>query len=238
MKPLGIKNYGHIPHLPGSRLGSGDHTCNLGQARIATQKLRDDQDLVIVQEKLDGSNVGVALLDGKLYPLTRSGYIADSSPYEQHHYFYQWVWLHEDRFRKVLKDGERLVGEWLLQACGTRYQLPHEPFVAFDLMQGSQRISYAEFSDRVAPFFTIPRLIHQGNTFSIKAAIRAIETSGHGAIDPVEGAIWRVERSGKFDFVCKFVHHFKQDGMYLAETYGQIVWNINPKKLLSDIPSP
>jgi hypothetical protein len=237
MKPLGIKNYGHIPHLPGSRLGTGDHTCNPGQAKIATQKLRDNQDRVIVQEKLDGSNVGVALLNGKLYPLVRSGYVANSSPYEQHQYFYQWVWLHEDRFRKVLREGERLIGEWLLQAHGTRYQLPHEPFVAFDLMQGNRRASYAEFSDRVSPFFTIPRLIHHGGAFSISAAVKAISISGHGAIDPVEGAIWRVERSSKFDFVCKFVHHFKQDGIYLPETYGQAVWNMNPKKLLSNIPS-
>lgn len=231
MKPLGIKNYGHIPHLPGSRLGLGDHTCNPGQARIATKKIRDDQDRIIVQEKLDGSNVGVALLDGKLYPLTRSGYVANSSPYEQHQYFYQWVWLHEDRFRKVLKDGERLVGEWLLQACGTRYQLPHEPFVAFDLIQGNRRVSYVEFSDLVSPFFTIPRLIHQGGAFPIDAAVKAISTSGHGAIDPVEGAIWRVERSGKFDFICKFVHHFKQDGIYLPELSGQFIWNVEPEQL-------
>ncbi len=53
-KPLGIKNYGHIPHLPGSRMGPGDHHCDAGQARIATQTLRDRHDSVIVLEKLDG----------------------------------------------------------------------------------------------------------------------------------------------------------------------------------------
>jgi hypothetical protein len=63
-KPLGIKNYGHIPHLRGSRMGVGDHTCHDGQSRIATAWVRDRHDEVIVQEKLDGSNVGVARLDG------------------------------------------------------------------------------------------------------------------------------------------------------------------------------
>ncbi|KAM3094156.1 RNA ligase family protein [Phormidesmis sp. 146-35] len=233
MKPLGIKNYGHIPHLPGSRLGTGDHTCNPGQAKIATKKLRDRRDQVIVQEKLDGSNVGVALLDGKLYPLIRSGYVANASPYEQHQYFYQWVWLHEDRFRSVLKNGERLIGEWLLQAHGTRYHLTHEPFVAFDVMQAGRRVNYEEFCDRLAPTFTIPRLIHQGEAFAIDQALTALSTSGHGAIDPVEGAIWRIERDGKFDFLCKFVRHDKQDGCYLPETYGQIVWNVEPKSILA-----
>lgn len=47
-----MKNYGHIAHLPGSRMGPGDHSCELGQARIATLKARDRHDHVIVQEKL------------------------------------------------------------------------------------------------------------------------------------------------------------------------------------------
>ena len=82
-KPLGMKNYGHIAHLPGSRMGPGDHSCELGQARIATLKARDRHDHVIVQEKLDGTNVGVARVDGFLYPLVRAGYVADTSPFEQ-----------------------------------------------------------------------------------------------------------------------------------------------------------
>jgi hypothetical protein len=44
-KPLGMKNYGHIAHLSGSRTGPGDHSCELGQARIATLKARDRHDL-------------------------------------------------------------------------------------------------------------------------------------------------------------------------------------------------
>jgi len=46
-KPLGMKNYGHIAHLPGSRMGPGDHSCELGQARIATLKARDRRDHII-----------------------------------------------------------------------------------------------------------------------------------------------------------------------------------------------
>ena len=110
-KPLGAKCYGHIAHLPGSRIGAGDHKCDAGQARIACLKARDRHDYIIVQEKLDGSNVGVARLDGVLYPLTRAGYLADTSPFEQHWRFSQWVYANQDRFLAVLHDGERLVGE-------------------------------------------------------------------------------------------------------------------------------
>ena len=84
-KPLGGKSYGSIPHLIGSKLGDGDHHVHDGQHRICTEKTRDKHDLVIVQEKYDGSNVGVANIGGEIIALTRAGYTADSSPYEQHH---------------------------------------------------------------------------------------------------------------------------------------------------------
>src|SRR5258708_39755915 len=138
-KPLGMKNYGHIAHLPGSRLGPGDHKCEAGQARIATLKARDRHDHIIVQEKLDGTNVGVARVDGVLYPLVRAGYVADTSPFEQHWSFARWVYANQARFLTVLRDGARLVGEWLIQAHGTRYQLAHEPFGTFDVWSSNKR---------------------------------------------------------------------------------------------------
>ncbi len=79
-KPLGRKSYGSIPHLPESRMGSADHKISEGQAIIATKKKRDKHDVVIVQEKLDGSNVGIAKKNGEIIALTRSGYIANTSP--------------------------------------------------------------------------------------------------------------------------------------------------------------
>src|ERR1044072_7378545 len=100
-KPLGIKNYGSIAHLPDSRMGAGDHHCDPGQARIATEKQRDRHDRIIVQEKLDGSNVGVARIDDKIFPLTRAGYTADTSPYRQHWEFGNWVYANQTRFLDV-----------------------------------------------------------------------------------------------------------------------------------------
>lgn len=49
----GIKAYGSIPHLPGSRLGPGDHHVTEGQARICTERGRDRHDFITVTEKLD-----------------------------------------------------------------------------------------------------------------------------------------------------------------------------------------
>src|SRR2546428_14109019 len=111
VKPLGHPSLGSIPHLPGSRLGVGDHHIHEGQAKIATEKARDKHDLITVQEKLDGSMTAVALLDGEILALGRSGYLAQTSPFEQHQRFAAWVRENEQRFRAVLHEGERLCGE-------------------------------------------------------------------------------------------------------------------------------
>lgn len=230
MKPLGQKAYGSIPHLSKSRLGDGDHHCEIGQEKIATETPRDKFDLIIVQEKLDGSNCSVAKINGEIIALTRAGYIAESSPYELHHYFAKWVKKEETRFEKLLNEGERVVGEWLLQAHSTRYNLPHEPFVPFDIMIKHNRLIYHDFLLRVLPLgFTVPHLIHIGQPIGINWILRQLDKSGHGAIDKVEGAVWRVENRGKFDFVVKFVRPDKQDGIYLPQTTNQPpVWNIDP----------
>lgn len=235
IKPLGIKAYGSIPHLPGSRLGPADHCCSEGQARIATIKTRDRHDTVIVQEKLDGSCCAMANVGGEIIALGRAGYPAASSEYPVHHVFAAWAKENEARFAKLLAPGERLVGEFLAQAVGTRYELFHEPFVAFDLMMGMERLSYRAFFVRVYPAgFDIPRLIAwQSEAFPLEKALEAVETSGHGAVDPVEGVIYRVERKGIVDFLCKYVRHDKEDGKYFPEkTGGETIWNIDVDKYL------
>lgn len=229
IKPLGQKAYGSIPHLPYSRLGEGDHHIEIGQAEIATKKARDKNDLIIVQEKLDGSNCSVAKIENKIVALGRSGYLAETSPYEQHVIFSKWVRSEYVRFHKLLNEGERVCGEWLAQAHGTIYKLKHEPFVPFDLITKNERVIYHDFLLRVLPLgFTVPNLIHIGQPLSIEKALKKIEVSGHGAVDEVEGVIYRVERSGKVDFLTKFVKQSKVDGKYLPEmNNGQIVWNWN-----------
>jgi len=237
-RPLGHKSYGHIPHLSGSRLGPGDHKIEPGMESIATVKTRDRHDLVIVQEKLDGSNCAVAKINGQIIALTRAGYTALSSPYSQHHYFDTWVRQNKDRFDAFLSEGERVVGEWLLQAHGTRYNLYHEPFVVFDIMKdGHKRLTVDAMQARVAPYgFVMPNLLHCGPAISIERVINLLGLySGHGAIDTIEGAVWRIERKGEVDFLCKYVRQDKIDGYYLESQNGtgEPVYNISPDELLN-----
>ncbi len=224
MKPLGHKSYGSIPHFKGSRVGSSDKHCEEGQERIMTGQTRDRHDLIIVQEKLDGSNVSIAKINGKIVALTRAGYTAITSPYKLHHRFDAWLFNRAKIFDEILNEGERICGEWLYQAHGTRYNMPHEPFVAFDIMRGHDRAVYNELIYRLTASdygLTLPRLIHLGGSCPLERAIKAIDKSGHGAIDPVEGVVYRCERKGKVDFLAKYVRPEKVDGKYLPEISGK-----------------
>jgi len=229
-KPLGRKTYGSIPHIPGSRAdNAGDHYITQGQANIAILQMRDNNDVVICQEKLDGSCVGIALKDGVLIPLGRSGYPAISSPYLQHVYFHNWVHRNEDRFRPVLKEGERVVGEWLSQAHGTRYDLDgRSPFVPFDILKGTKRIPFGRFVVRLKyGRFEPPPTISLGKPCSVETAMERLGEHGlYGAIDGPEGCVWRVERNGKVDFLCKFVRADYQAGKYLMQ--DPHIWNWKP----------
>ncbi len=229
VKPLGRKAYGSIGHLPGSRLGPGDHRITDGQARICAERTRDHHDFVIVEEKLDGANVCVARVGGELIPLIRAGYPAESARFGHLRMFAAWARENMDRFDAVLREGERLAGEWLVLAHGTRYALPHEPFVAFDLLRGGmERAPREEFWARTRGRFVTPNVLHAAAaSCPVTEALRRLaDGGGHGAVDPVEGAVWRVERRGKVDFLAKYVRPNKVDGRYLPEiSGGEPVWN-------------
>ena len=225
-KPLGRKAYGSIGHLPHSRMGEGDHKVPEGMTKICHGKVRDYKDTIVIQEKLDGSNCAVAKINNEIIPLTRAGYRANTSPYEQHHMFEKWVAQNWQRFDDLLENDERIVGEWLAMAHGTKYDLPHEPFVVFDIMTETNRLPVRVFNERVLKYgFIVPKLINYGLAMPHKDILKRLEPSGHGAIDPVEGYVCRVERDGEVDFLAKWVRQDKIDGKYFAQNYGEDVWN-------------
>ncbi|RYG90136.1 MAG: hypothetical protein EON59_00720 [Alphaproteobacteria bacterium] len=222
VKPLGRKAYGSIPHLPGSRLGPGDHHCHVGQEAICTTKARDKHDRIIVTEKLDGGNVAIAKVDGRIWALGRAGYPAITSPFEQHHHFDTWVKMSVGKWSAMLAEGEALHGEWLAMAHGTIYDLDHPPFVAFDLTREGKRGPHDELTAR-CDFYavTTAAVLCDGPPCTVAAVMEALGEFGlHGARDPVEGAVWRVERRGQFDFLAKYVRPDKVDGKYLPEISG------------------
>lgn len=231
VKPLGVPAYGSIPHLPGSKLGPGDHHIHEGQARICTEKKRDGRDTIYITEKIDGSCVSVANIDGNIVPLTRSGYHARDSHYLQHWLFADWVAHHELEWRAMLNPGERACGEWIIQAHGTRYITCHNLYL-FDIMIGTYRLPHLQMRDRVSGsqvdgFVGMPRVIAQ-IPMDPKAALDSLIPHAYHCETP-EGVVYRVERDGQFEFMAKWVRPDFQPGKYLESVTGKPpVWNFLP----------
>jgi ATP-dependent RNA circularization protein (DNA/RNA ligase family) len=234
-KPIGKKAYGSIPHLPASRLGPSDKQANPGQVKIATERPRRG-DYIWVTEKLDGCNASVFKKNGELFALQKRGHLASISPFLQLKLWSRWVSENKDRFDALLRDGEWVVGEWCIQAHGTLYEFFGEPFFAFDLFSSGKRIPLEVLTKRISELknpFEMPSVFFKGKyPVSVIDLLDYLEVNyrgHHGAMEPIEGAVWRIEHEGKVEFLLKYVTPDKVDGCYLPQNRGvdesHILWN-------------
>jgi len=218
------KLYGKIPHLPGSRLGPSDRTADAALAARCVGPGRDG-DRVIVSEKLDGSCVAIVRETGGLVAYGRDGVPCAASRNDGRRAFA--AWLAARAARDGLDVGERLVCEWMALAHGTRYALPHGPAVAIDGF-GAERWTLDEVRRRAAAMgLPVARILHDGDALPVADALTRLGEHGHhGALDPAEGVVYRIERAGRVIGLAKHVRADKLDGCYLAdETGGAHVWN-------------
>lgn len=218
-------NYGSIPHLSTSKMSQqADKKIQIGQEIILTKKARDWKDLIIVTEKIDGSNVGILKKDGKLIAITRSGYNVESSPHKQHHFFKKYVDLFSEQFM-CLPENWRICGEWCIQAHGTIMNISNfVPFIAFDIITDkNKRLPYLNFLSyaKRLNLQTVP-LLHIGQPISIKNAVKLLSNGHYGKPEKPEGVVYRCEREGNVEFLAKWVRADKQDGKYLDKE----TWNI------------
>lgn len=226
-KPLKAKAYGSIGHLPDSRIGPGDWHVGEGMARILCMKPRPG-DRIVVREKVDGCAMAIANVAGTLHALGRMGYPASSSPHEHVRLFEDYAARRRDVFATLLDPDERIVGEWLCAAHGTLYDAGHpgfSPFLAFDIFRDGRRVLTDEFEARCAQAgIATAAKIHDGETaLSVEEALARLGPFGfHGAVEPVEGAVWRVEADGKVEFLAKYVRPDKTDGKYRPGAMGVV----------------
>jgi len=226
-KPLKSKAYGSIGHLPNSRLGPGDWHVHEGQARICCEKPRKG-DRIVVTEKLDGACMSVANIDGEIVALSRAGYRAADALYEHLKAFAPYVKKRRIVFADLLHPGERICGEWMAMAHGTLYDAAHPrfaPYIAFDIFREGKRILRDEFAQRcaVAEIPTAHLISDSAEPLSVENALALLGQYGqHGSKEDVEGAVWRVEREGRVDFLAKYVRPDKIDGKYLPNTTTSI----------------
>jgi len=120
--------YPRTPHLFGSR-GTDDDK-HLGEAE--SRCFLADPSL-IVEEKLDGTNVGIHFPSGGKITLQCRGHLITEGMHPQYDLFKQWVAVKQPVLEAMLEDRFILFGEWVYARHSVDYRrLPHY-FFEFDI---------------------------------------------------------------------------------------------------------
>jgi hypothetical protein len=226
--PLNRKNYGSIPHMSGSKKNQqADRKILQNQEAILTEKTRNRHEVVIVTEKLDGTNVGIAKINGKLIALGRAGYDVRTSEFEFIRRFQYYLDEFESEFFDLLGEGERVVGEWMIKTHTLEYHLIHEPFVAFDLFDNkNRRKRLADWYDEAVRLsIPVAHIIHYGGAIKPERALELAGDHGfHGCLERPEGLVYRLEDRDKVLFLAKYVRSGVISGLHMKDETRYNQW--------------
>lgn len=180
------------------RFPSTAHLCVAPGAKVRDDKVLDessrneflDRDLV-VEEKIDGDNVGFSARDGEIRAQHRGDYIrlGEGSPYP---YLKSWIATHHHELLAALGDDLIVFGEWCALVHTVRYNALPDWFLAFDVYDRSaQRFFSAERRDtwcRSVGLELVPHLAR--GRFTLDALRQLMGDSRVGA-ERMEGIVVR-----------------------------------------------
>jgi len=237
--------YPRTPHLFGSR-GTDDDK-HLSQ-KESSDFIADAS--LIVEEKLDGTNVGIHFTRGAgRMVLQCRGHEITSGMHPQYDLFKQWSMGKRPVLETMLEDRYILFGEWLYAKHSVHYRrLPHY-FFEFDIFDKEQE-AFLDLTLRLAlldgtAIHTVP-VLHQGaaTVTELRALIgpsrfdSIFENPRTGRTDPLmEGLYLRTEAESRVTGRAKLVRpefvekvkqseHWQQQAMVpnlLAE--GVVIWS-------------
>jgi len=204
--------YPRTPHLFGSK-GTDDDK-NLG--REESEAFISDPSL-IVEEKLDGTNVGIHFTRAGRMVLQCRGHEITEGMHPQYDLFKQWTSVKRPALEAVLDSRFILYGEWLYAKHSLHYRkLPHY-FFEFDVYDKDKE-QFLDLDARLrllegTGIYTVP-VVHRGNVTAAQLqwliAPSAFESSfdnpiTHQADDLMEGLYCRTEAEGHVTGRAKLV---------------------------------
>src|SRR5579883_2131250 len=125
-----LRKYPRTPHLAGSRMQPGDEDVPVIPRAVLGSHL------LLVEEKLDGSNCGISfdVDDGELRLQSRGHYLTGGPREQQFDLLKRWANHHQGALRALLGRRYVLYGEWLFARHTIYYDaLPHY-FLEFDVL--------------------------------------------------------------------------------------------------------
>ncbi|MEQ8850056.1 RNA ligase family protein [Botrimarina sp.] len=125
--------YPRTPHLFGSR-GTADDK-HLGE-RESLAFLADPS--LIVEEKIDGTNVGIHFADGELVLQCR-GHLITEGMHPQYDLFKQWAVVKQGVLEETLAERYILFGEWVYAKHSVHYRSLSHYFFEFDIYDKTEQ---------------------------------------------------------------------------------------------------
>jgi len=117
------------PHLPGSNVVDADRSLSSEEVAVLC---RDYE--VVIQEKLDGTCVGLFFEDADSPVLLKRGGVIGHREKDQYNVFRTWVQKRADSLRVLTTDRLVLFGEFLWQTHGLFYDRLPDFFIGYDLL--------------------------------------------------------------------------------------------------------
>lgn len=181
--------YPRTPHLTwlGRNAARGDKVLS---AEDANELLSRD---VLVEEKVDGANVGLSVSDaGVLRAQNRGTYIDRQTCHPQFKPLFRWLDAHRGNLIKALQPNLVLFGEWCYAVHSVRYTRLPDWFLAFDVWDRNSREFWSatrrdELTDTVG-LSRVPK-VAQGQ-FSLNEVIGMLSAS-QLSTGPAEGVYIR-----------------------------------------------
>lgn len=184
----------HTPHLVWLGQGSPRDDKVLSPDEVMTL-LADE---VVVEEKLDGANLGLSLAsDGSIRAQNRGQYLAEPHA-GQFARLPSWLAQHGDALRQALKPDLILFGEWCAACHSLNYAALPDWFLLFDVYdRATSRFWSTPRRNALAKegrLVTVPQLLHGKTTLSALKQLVGT-TPSHYRPGPLEGVVVRRESS-------------------------------------------
>ena len=127
--------YPRTPHLFGSK-GTDDDK-HLGESE-SNRFIADDS--LIVEEKIDGTNVGIHFQNNGEMILQCRGHLITEGMHPQYDLFKQWVSVKRHELERRLENRFILFGEWVYARHSIHYRQLRHYFFEFDIFDKSRRV--------------------------------------------------------------------------------------------------
>ena len=202
----GFHKFPHTPHL----LWLGEGTPRDDKVLKSTEATEFLSSEVVVEEKVDGANLGLSLgPDGRVRAQSRGNYLAPGRSHAQWNPLWRWLGERREGLADGLQGGLMLFGEW----CYARHTVPYDAlpdwFLGFDIFEIATR-----------RFWSVDRR----NVWLREKGLAAIPEVKRG----------RVQLKQLPSLLAKSaVGHVPMEGIYLRREHGG--WLQTRAKVVSDI---